>query len=94
MALTVLFVVLAVLLIFGVPIAVALGLASLAYIVIAGLPDVVLIHNMINGIDSFPLLAIPFFILAGHLMNTGGITSRIFAFARAMVGWMNGGLGM
>ncbi len=93
MALTVLFVVLAVLLIFGVPIAVALGLASLAYIMIAGLPDVVLIHNMINGIDSFPLLAIPFFILAGHLMNTGGITSRIFAFARAMVGWMNGGLG-
>ena len=93
MALTVLFVLLAILLIFGVPIAVALGLASLAYIMIEGLPDVVLIHNMINGIDSFPLLAIPFFILAGHLMNTGGITARIFAFARAMVGWMNGGLG-
>ena len=73
--------------------AVALGLASLAYIIIAGLPDVVLIHRMIGGIDSFPLLAIPFFILAGHLMNTGGITTKIFTFARALVGWLPGGLG-
>lgn len=43
---------------------------------------------MINGIDSFPLLAIPFFILAGHLMNTGGITNKIFAFARACI-WLD-----
>ena len=93
MALTILFVVLGVLLVIGVPVAVSLGVASLAYILIAGLPEVVLIHNMINGIDSFPLLAIPFFILAGHLMNTAGITTKIFAFARALVGWMHGGLG-
>lgn len=93
MALTVLFVLLAVLLFFGVPVAVSLGLASLAYILIAGLPDVLLIHRMISGIDSFPLLAIPFFILAGHLMNTGGITTKIFTFARALVGWLPGGLG-
>lgn len=93
MALTVLFVVLGVLLVIGVPVAVSLGVASLVYILIAGLPEVVLIHNMINGIDSFPLLAIPFFILAGHLMNTAGITTKIFAFARALVGWMHGGLG-
>jgi len=93
MALTVLFILLALFLFFGVPVAVSLGLASLAYIMIAGLPDVLLIHRMIGGIDSFPLLAIPFFILAGHLMNTGGITTKIFAFARALVGWLPGGLG-
>ena len=93
MALAVLFLVLGLLLILGVPVAVSLAVASLAYIAIAGLPDVVLIHNMINGIDSFPLLAIPFFILAGHLMNTAGITNKIFAFARALVGWLHGGLG-
>ncbi|GAA0411253.1 TRAP transporter large permease [Cocleimonas flava] len=93
MALTLLFVTLIVLLVIGAPVAVSLGLASLVYILIDGLPDVVLAHNMINGIDSFPLLAIPFFILAGHLMNTAGITTKIFAFARAMVGWMHGGLG-
>jgi len=93
MALTLLFVTLIVLLIIGVPVALSLGLASLVYILIDGLPNVILAHNMINGIDSFPLLAIPFFILAGHLMNTAGITTKIFAFARAMVGWMHGGLG-
>ncbi|WP_368031516.1 TRAP transporter large permease [Arcobacter sp. s6] len=93
MGLIVLFILLVILLVIGVPVAVSLALASLAYILIDGLPSVVLIHNMINGIDSFPLLAIPFFILAGHLMNTGGITNKIFAFARACVGWMHGGLG-
>ena len=93
MALTILFVLLAVLLIIGVPVAVSLAVASLVYIMIDGLPEVVLVHNMINGIDSFPLLAIPFFILAGHLMNTAGITTKIFTFARALVGWMHGGLG-
>jgi tripartite ATP-independent transporter DctM subunit len=93
MALLILFAFLAVFLVLGVPVAVSLAGASLAYILIAGLPNVVLVHNMVSGIDSFPLLAIPFFILAGHLMNTGGITTKIFAFARALVGWMHGGLG-
>jgi len=93
MALTLLFLTLIILLIIGAPVAVALGLSSLVYILIDGLPEIILAHNMINGIDSFPLLAIPFFILAGHLMNTAGITTKIFAFARAMVGWMHGGLG-
>lgn len=93
MGLWILFVVLAVCLILGVPVAVSLALASLSYILISGTPEVVLIHNMITGVDSFPLLAIPFFILAGHLMNTGGITTKIFAFARALMGWTPGGLG-
>lgn len=93
MALATMFIVLAALLFVGVPVAVALGGASLVYILIAGLPEVVVIHNMVGGIDSFPLLAIPFFILTGHLMNTAGITSKIFTFARAVVGWLPGGLG-
>ncbi|MCB1803683.1 MAG: TRAP transporter large permease subunit, partial [Candidatus Competibacteraceae bacterium] len=74
MALTILFVSLLVMLIAGVPVAVALGGASLIYILLDDLPPTVLIHTMINGVDSFPLLAVPFFILAGHLMNTAGIT--------------------
>ena len=93
MALLLLLVLLGVFLALGVPVAVSLGLSSLVYILIEGLPDVLLIHRMIGGIDSFPLLAIPFFILAGYLMNTGGITTRIFAFARACFGWLPGGLG-
>ena len=93
MELTILFILLFGMLLFGVPVAVALGGASLVYIMLKGLPDVLLIHTMIGGIDSFPLLAIPFFVLAGHLMNTGGITTKIFAFARALVGWLPGGLG-
>jgi TRAP-type C4-dicarboxylate transport system permease large subunit len=48
---------------------------------------------MISGIDSFPLLAIPFFIFAGNLMNNAGITTRIYNFTLALVGWLRGGLG-
>ncbi|PRY22088.1 tripartite ATP-independent transporter DctM subunit [Aliiruegeria haliotis] len=93
MELTIMFVTLAVMLVIGVPVAVSLGLASLIYVLMSDLPDVVVFHNMTNGINSFPLLAIPFFILAGHLMNTAGITTKIFSFARALVGWLPGGLG-
>ena len=93
MALGLMFALLALMLVLGVPVAVSLAGASLIYILIDGTPPVVMIHTMVNGVDSFPLLAIPFFILAGHLMNTAGITNKIFAFARALVGWMHGGLG-
>ncbi len=93
MTLALLFLVLFALLIAGAPVAVALGLASLAFVAVDGLPSVIVLHNMVNGINSFPLIAVPFFILAGHLMNSAGITARIFALARATVGWMHGGLG-
>ena len=53
----------------------------------------VVIHRMVGGIDCFPLLAVPFFILAGNLMNNAGITNRIYNFALALVGWLKGGLG-
>lgn len=93
MTILLLFAALFLLMFLRVPIAVALGLSSLGYILIDGLPPVVLVHTVINGMNSFPLLAIPFFIMAGGLMNSAGITSRIFGFARSIVGWMNGGLG-
>jgi tripartite ATP-independent transporter DctM subunit len=94
MLIAVLFISLFALLILGFPVAVALAGSAAIYIVLQGtVPDVVVMHRMINGIDSFPLLAIPFFVLAGNLMNTAGITNRIFDFATALVGWMRGGLG-
>lgn len=81
-------------LVMGVPIAICLAGSCLIYVYLSGqVPDIVVAHRMINGIDSFPLLAIPFFILAGNLMNNGGITTRIFDFALALMGWMRGGLG-
>jgi TRAP-type C4-dicarboxylate transport system permease large subunit len=78
----------------GIPVAIAMAGASLVYILATGnLPPFVVIHRMIGGIDSFPLLAVPFFILAGNLMNNAGITNRIYNFALALVGWLKGGLG-
>jgi tripartite ATP-independent transporter DctM subunit len=83
-----------VLLTIGVPVAIALGGASLIYVMLEGVqPHLVVLHRMVGGTDSFPLLAIPFFIMAGSLMNSSGITSRIFSFALALVGWLRGGLG-
>ncbi len=83
-----------VLMLAGVPVALAMIVASLAYVMISGtVPDFVVIHRMYGGIDSFPLLAVPFFILAGNLMNSAGITNRIYNFALALVGWLKGGLG-
>src|SRR6187401_1513931 len=78
----------------GIPVAIAMAGASLIYIWLSGSsPPMVVVHRMISGIDSFPLLAVPFFILAGNLMNNAGITNRIYNFALALVGWMKGGLG-
>jgi TRAP-type C4-dicarboxylate transport system permease large subunit len=61
--------------------------------VVESSPPFVVIHRMVSGIDSFPLLAVPFFILAGNLMNNAGITNRIYNYALALVGWLKGGLG-
>ena len=78
----------------GIPVAIAMAGASLLYILFAGdLPGFAVVHRMIGGIDSFPLLAVPFFILAGNLMNNAGITNRIYNYALALVGWLKGGLG-
>lgn len=89
-----LFVALACLLLIGAPVAVALAGSSLVYLLASGkIPDIILIQRMVGGVDSFPLLAVPFFILAGNLMNVCGVTERIFRFADSIVGWARGGLG-
>ena len=82
------------LMLLGLPVALAMISASLLYILATGsVPNVIVAQRMIAGVESFPLLAVPFFILAGNLMNIAGITGRIYNFAVALVGWMRGGLG-
>jgi tripartite ATP-independent transporter DctM subunit len=81
------------LLIIGMPIAVALIAVGLSYVVFTIQMDpLIAAQRVATGIDSFPLLAIPFFMLAAELMNAAGITDRIFRLAKAMVGAMPGGL--
>lgn len=81
-------------LVFGVPVAVTLGLSSLTYLLFMDVPVVVVPQKMYAGMDVFVLMSIPGFILAGNLMNRGGITQRIIRFANALVGWIRGGLGL
>lgn len=80
------------LILIGVPVAIAIGLSALSSLLINGFPIMVIAQKMITGIDSFTFVAIPLFILAGELMNVGQITDRIFNFAKAVVGWIPGGL--
>ena len=81
-------------LVIGIPVAATLGLSSLAYLLFSGIPIVVMPQKMYAGMDVFVLLSIPGFILAGNLMNRGGITERVIRFANALVGWVRGGLGL
>ena len=81
-------------LLIGIPVALAMAISSLLYVLVDGtMQDFAVLHRMIGGVDSFPLLAVPFFILAGNLMNIAGVTNRIYQFAVHAVGWMRGGLG-
>jgi TRAP-type transport system large permease protein len=78
----------------GMPIAFALLASGVALMMYLGVFDSQIVaQNFINGADNFPLMAIPFFILAGEFMNAGGISKRIIAFALALVGHVRGGLG-
>lgn len=78
----------------GVPIAFALIISGVALMLFLGLFDAQIVaQNVLNGADSFPLMAVPFFLLAGEVMNTGGLSRRIVALAMAMVGHIRGGLG-
>lgn len=78
----------------GMPVAFALALAAFPVFVLTGtMPPTVAIQKMVTATQSFPLLAVPFFILAGNLMNATGITERLVRFARLLTGWMAGGLG-
>ncbi|HET8802846.1 MAG TPA: TRAP transporter large permease [Marinobacter sp.] len=79
----------------GVPIAISIVLASIIGIeFFSRLPLLLVPQQMFVGIDSFPLMAIPFFILAGNLMSAGGISRRLVDLAKSMVGGMQGGLAM
>ena len=83
-----------VLLLLGMPIYVSLGAASLLHILTnEALNPLIIPQKITMAANSFPLLAAPFFILMGNLMNSSGVTMRIFNFANVLVGWMRGGLG-
>ncbi len=91
----ILFVSLAVCFGLGMPIAFALGVASVATLQFgSNLPLTLAAQRLFTGTDSFPLMAIPFFMLAGELMESGGISRRLFDFAHALVGFVYGGLAM
>ena len=79
----------------SIPVAVAIGLASMAGVkFFTNMPMLVTAQQLFVSIDKFPLVAIPFFILAGNLMEAGGISERLVNFARAVVGGVQGGLAM
>ena len=77
----------------GVPVAFCLALTSLVFLLLMGSVPLHLIpQRMFTGMDSFPVMAVPFFILAGDLMNAAGITEKIVRFASVLVGSIRGGL--
>ncbi|MGL4606663.1 MAG: TRAP transporter large permease [Eubacteriaceae bacterium] len=83
------------LLLLSVPIGYAIGISSLVSLIIfTNTPLVMIAQNAIAGVDSFPLLAIPFFMLAGNLMSSGGIAKRLVEFFNSIVGHITGGLGI
>ena len=84
---------LALLLALSVPIAVTLGLSATAALQSSGAPLVMMAQSVYESLDSFGLMAIPFFVLAGTLMQSGGIARRLVDLANALVGWIKGGLG-
>lgn len=94
MTVALLFISFIVLLFMSVPIAIALGVATTLAALSSGLPLSLIVQRMIASNDSFPLMAIPFFMLAGTIMTYGGVSRRLVAFADSLVGWMTGGLGI
>lgn len=78
----------------GLPIAFSMGLSSLIYLFIMDIPFIIIAQKLFTGVNSFVLLCIPGFVLAGNLMNTGGITKRIIKFSNAAIGHIRGGLGL
>ena len=76
----------------GMPVSIAIGIAAVVGVVVTDTPFDVVPRMMLESVDSFALLAVPFFVLAGNLLNISGITERIFNFARDLFGWMRGGL--
>ncbi|WP_366554547.1 TRAP transporter large permease [Aquibaculum sediminis] len=93
MSIGLMFALFAALVLIELPIAFALALSAVGYLAIDGqLPLNVVVQRMTSGLDSFPLLAIPLFILAGNIMNRAGLAARIFAFALSVLGHIRGSL--
>jgi len=90
--LTIVLVVIVILVCLNVPIAVSIASASLLYLIAEDVPFAIVPQQMFQIVDSFPFLAFPMFMLVGSLMNTGGMSRRIFDFAEAIVGHLRGGL--
>jgi C4-dicarboxylate transporter DctM subunit len=80
------------LLLLNVPVSFALAIASLAALLYGGMPATLVVQKMTASMDSFVLLAVPFFLLSGHLMGRSGIAKDIVDFADSVVGWLRGGL--
>ena len=76
----------------GIPLAFSIGVATLVGALVAQVPIQAVIQQMIRGVDSFVLLAVPAFLLAGNLMNSGGITTRLFTLAERLTGFIPGSL--
>ena len=93
MGIAILFLVFAILLVIGVPVAYALAAAALATLLYLDIPSIVLVQQVSAGIGSASLIAIPLFIFAGEIMMRGGISERLIALASSLVGRMRGGLG-
>lgn len=90
----ILFIVFLVCLVLRFPIAFSLGLSCLVYVLIEGIPLIILPAKMYSGIDVFILLSIPGFILSGNLMNAGGLTEKIINFCNHLMGHIRGGLAL
>ena len=90
---TIFFITFIILLLIGVPISISIGASAVLGCLVLDYPLMVIGQKMVTGVDSYLLIAIPLFILAGNLMNAGKITDKIFSFAKELVGWIPGGLG-
>ncbi|MGN6286826.1 MAG: TRAP transporter large permease [Afipia sp.] len=93
MNLTLLFLSLIVMMILGAPIALAFLVSAVTYLLVVGMPLSVTSQMLVGGVHNYTLLAVPLYVLAGELMNSGGITRRLFEFASAVTGHVRGGLG-
>ena len=81
-----------VLMFLGMPVAFAIGTAAFLFYLFGPMPPAIAVQKIVSATQSFPLLAVPLFVLAGHLMNESGITERLIRLASVLAGWIRGGL--
>lgn len=89
---TILGILFCVLLALGVPVAFTVGISAVSFFLTEGIPLEIVVQKMVSSTQSFSLLAVPFFVLAGNLMNETGITSRLIKFCNLATGHLRGGL--